>query len=96
MRSETEVDMSDPCEHAVEAKIRAVPRPARGCEDCMKIGGRWVHLRECLTCGHVGCCDDSPNRHATAHFRATKHPIISSAEPCESWCWCYVDDRMLG
>lgn len=90
------VDLSEPCDHVAEVKIRTVKRPAPGCEDCMKIGGRWVHLRACLVCGHVGCCDNSPNKHATAHFHATKHPIISSAEPDEEWCWCYVDERVLG
>jgi uncharacterized UBP type Zn finger protein len=90
------VDLSVPCEHLPEAPIRSVKRPAAGCEDCLKMGGRWVHLRECLTCGHIGCCDNSPNRHATGHFHATKHPIISSAEPGETWAWCYVDDRALG
>jgi hypothetical protein len=90
------VDLSRPCEHVAEVKIRTVRRPGRGCEDCMKIGGEWVHLRECLICGHVGCCDDSPNKHATAHYHATKHPIISSAEPGEEWCWCYVDEQVLG
>ena len=96
MRSSNQVDLSDPCGHVEQAKIREVPRPARGCEDCMKTGGQWLHLRECLTCGHVGCCDNSPNRHATAHFHATRHPVITSAEPGETWCWCYVDERMLG
>jgi hypothetical protein len=90
------VNLSDPCEHVAGTKIRTVHRPARGCEDCMKIGGDWVHLRECLTCGHVACCDSSPNRHATAHYHQTKHPIVSSAEPGEDWCWCYFDERMLG
>jgi Zn-finger in ubiquitin-hydrolases and other protein len=61
------------------------------CPDCVAIGSRWVHLRMCLVCGHVGCCDDSPNKHATAHFRATTHPLIRSLEPGEDWCWCYVD-----
>jgi len=91
-----EVDLSDPCEHVTEATIRTVERPARGCEDCLKIGGKWVHLRKCLSCGHVGCCDASPHRHATAHFRGTTHPIVSSAEPGETWCWCYADNRPLG
>ena len=95
-RVHSNVDLSAPCEHAAQAKIHHVKRPAAGCEDCLKSGGRWVHLRECLSCGHVGCCDSSPNRHATAHFHATRHPIISSAEPGETWCWCYVDARMLG
>lgn len=96
MSSSTDVDMSAPCAHEREAKIRSVPRPAPGgCEECVKTGARWVHLRECLTCGHVGCCDSSPNKHATAHFHATKHPIVSSAEPGETWAWCYVDQRVL-
>ena len=64
----------------------------RVCEDCLAIGGSWVHLRRCLTCEHVGCCDSSPNRHATAHARATSHPVIASAEAGESWRWCYVDE----
>jgi hypothetical protein len=90
------VDLSEPCEHVTANTIRRVSRPAKGCEDCLKIGGRWVHLRECLTCGHVGCCDSSPNKHATKHFHTSKHPIVSSAEPGEHWAWCYVDDRTLG
>jgi uncharacterized UBP type Zn finger protein len=95
MSTETSVTMTTPCEHVAQATINSVARPAPGCEDCMKIGGRWVHLRECLSCGHVGCCDSSPNRHATAHFHRTMHPIVSSAEPGETWCWCYVDERTL-
>ena len=95
MKSEDHVDLSDPCEHVSDVKIRKVRRPGAGCVDCLKIGGEWVHLRECLICGHVACCDDSPNRHATAHFHATRHPIISSAEPGETWAWCFVDERVL-
>lgn len=95
MADESNIDMPKPCDHAGDVKIRNVTRPAPGCEDCMKIGARWVHLRACLTCGHVGCCDSSPNKHATAHFRGTRHPIISSAEPGEAWCWCYLDERTL-
>jgi hypothetical protein len=68
---------------------------AKGCEDCLKIGGTWVHLRECLVCGHVACCDSSPHRHATAHFHATKHPVMRSVEPGEDWGWCYVDEVMV-
>jgi len=71
------------------------PSTTQGCEDCLKIGGRWVHLRECLSCGHVGCCDNSPNRHATAHWHGTGHPIIRSFEPGEIWGWCYDDEAML-
>ena len=78
------------CEHLRE--IRAVTPSADGCEDCLKIGGRWVHLRLCETCGHVGCCDNSPNRHATKHYHATAHPIIKSFEPREDWGYCYPDD----
>ena len=89
------VDLSQPCEHVGETKIRTVHRPAPGCVDCLKIGGQWVHLRECLTCGHVACCDSSPNKHATAHHHATKHPIVTSVEPGEDWCWCYIDEAML-
>lgn len=62
------------------------------CTDCVPVGGRWVHLRRCLTCDHVACCDSSPARHATAHAAATGHPVITSAEPGETWRWCYVDE----
>ena len=79
------------CEHLKE--IKTVTPSAEGCEDCLKIGGRWVHLRLCETCGHVGCCDSSPNRHATKHFHATNHPIVKSFEPGEDWGYCYVDQR---
>lgn len=96
MKNDDHVDMSAPCEHAAQVTIRSVKRPAAGCEDCLKIGGRWVHLRQCLSCGHVGCCDSSPNKHATKHFHETKHPIIASAEVGETWSWCYVDKRALG
>ena len=80
----------DSCEHLLE--IRKVTPSAKGCEDCLKIGGRWMHLRLCLICGHVGCCDNSPNRHATKHFHATTHPMIRSFEPGEDWGYCYPDD----
>jgi uncharacterized UBP type Zn finger protein len=73
--------------------IRKVTPSALGCEECLKIPGAWwVHLRLCRTCGHVGCCDDSPNRHATAHARESGHPIIRSLQPGEEWSWCYVDE----
>lgn len=64
----------------------------RVCPDCVAVGGRWVHLRRCLTCGHVGCCDSSPAKHATQHFKGTHHPVVTSAEPGESWRWCYLDE----
>jgi uncharacterized UBP type Zn finger protein len=83
--------MSDP--HA--KLIREVTPSAKGCEDCLKTGDRWVQLRLCLTCGHVGCCDSSKNKHARAHYHATTHPIIQSFEPGEDWRWCYVDEAYL-
>jgi len=79
------------CSHMDQ--IRDVkPSTTHGCEDCLKIGSHWVHLRMCLICGHVGCCDSSPNRHATKHYHATGHPLIRSREPGETWGWCYVDE----
>jgi uncharacterized UBP type Zn finger protein len=80
-----------PCPHV--SQIRDVrPNTPQGCEECLAMGSRWVHLRLCLECGHVGCCDSSPNRHSTAHFHATNHPIIASYEPGEAWAWCYIDE----
>lgn len=73
-------------------QIRDVRPSAGGCEDCLRIGAQWVHLRECMTCGHIGCCDSSPNRHATKHFHSTQHPIMKSFEPGEDWMWCFVDE----
>lgn len=72
--------------------IRPVIPSARGCEECLVLGAKWVHLRLCRTCGHVGCCDSSPNKHATKHFLQTHHPIIRSFEPGERWNWCYFDE----
>jgi uncharacterized UBP type Zn finger protein len=72
--------------------IREVTPSAEGCEDCLRMGSRWVHLRLCLTCGHVGCCDSSPHRHARMHFHESGHPIIQSFEPGEDWRWCYVHE----
>jgi hypothetical protein len=72
--------------------ITTSPPDNTGCGDCLAIGSTWVHLRRCTYCGHVGCCDNSPNRHATAHFRSTDHPIVQSYEPGEDWYWCYADD----
>src|SRR5688500_17482241 len=82
-----------PCEHLSE--MRPVMPSGEGCEDCLKIGGRWVHLRLCEICGHVGCCDSSPNRHATKHYHATDHPIVQSFQPGENWLWCYADELMM-
>ena len=83
--------MANRCPHLAE--IRDVePVTPEGCEECLAIGSDWVHLRLCLSCGHVGCCDQSPNRHATKHFHRTKHPVMRSFEPGEDWGWCYVDE----
>jgi uncharacterized UBP type Zn finger protein len=79
------------CSHLDQVDSDVRPR-GTGCEECLATGGRWVHLRVCMSCGHVGCCDQSPGKHATGHFRAVAHPIIQSYEPGEDWWWCYVDD----
>jgi hypothetical protein len=84
--------MSEPCAHLEQVTLTELPASVDGCEDCLRDGGKWLHLRICLTCGHVGCCDDSPARHATAHVHATTHPIVRSLEPGEKWCWCYEDE----
>jgi len=67
----------------------------KGCAECIKIGSGWVHLRECLICGNVACCDSSPHKHATKHFHATKHPVMRSVEPGDGWGFCYVDEEMV-
>jgi uncharacterized UBP type Zn finger protein len=85
--------MAKTCTHIDQ--IRDVAPSAQGCEDCLKTGDTWVHLRKCLICGHVGCCDSSKNKHATKHFHATHHPIIQSFEPGEDWRWCYIDNLMF-
>lgn len=79
------------CTHLDHVQMTRLPEEVAGCEDCLAMGGKWLHLRICLECGHVGCCDDSPNRHASAHAADTQHPIIRSIEPGEDWSWCYVD-----
>jgi len=75
--------------------IKTVRPSARGCEECLRIGGRWLHLRLCRSCGHVGCCDSSKNKHATKHFHATEHPLVQSFQPGEDWIWCYVDEVVM-
>jgi hypothetical protein len=78
------------------AEIQPVtPHTPNGCEECLELGTRWVHLRLCLTCGHVGCCDSSPMRHASGHAHAIGHPIAQSMEPGESWRWCYVHENYV-
>ena len=87
--------MAATCQHLDTIEFLEVPDEIPGCEDCLKTGGWWVHLRMCMQCGHIGCCDNSPNRHATKHFRSSSHPIIRSAEPGEDWSWCYEDELMF-
>jgi hypothetical protein len=79
------------CTHLDHVQITELPAAVEGCEDCLAAGTQWLHLRICLECGHVGCCDDSPQRHATGHASETDHPIMRSLEPREDWCWCFVD-----
>ncbi len=84
------------CRHLRAARKRAPVKPsAEGCSECLASGGEWQHLRLCLTCGHVGCCDNSPNQHATKHHHATKHPVVRSYEPEEAWGYCYLDDAFV-
>jgi len=82
--------MSAKCSHL--SQVKNVSPKTKGCEECLATGGRWVHLRLCLSCGHVGCCDASPGRHARHHAHDTTHPIMQSFEPGEDWRWCFVDD----
>jgi uncharacterized UBP type Zn finger protein len=86
--------MAVACAHLDQIKVTTTGK--RYCEDCVRIGGRWLHLRMCLSCGHVGCCDSSPNKHASAHFRRTRHPLMRSIEPGEGWMWCFVDQIVPG
>ncbi len=86
--------MTAACKHLQEVKVTQSDKDY--CEDCVKIGGVWLHLRMCLTCGHVACCDSSPNKHASAHSRKSRHPLIRSVEPGEGWVWCYVDEIVAG
>ena len=83
------------CAHLDQVRLLEPPEPVLGCPACMAAGDAWVHLRMCQTCGRIGCCDSSPNRHATAHHRETGHPIVRSVEPGEEWSWCYEDRVML-
>jgi uncharacterized UBP type Zn finger protein len=85
--------VADPCEHV--ALLGPVRPSAAGCEECLQTGDTWVNLRLCMTCGHVGCCDSSVNKHATKHYHATGHPIIKSFQPVEHSLWCYVHEKMM-
>jgi uncharacterized UBP type Zn finger protein len=86
--------MNTECTH-LDTVRDLTPHTPQGCEECLAMKATWVHLRLCLQCGHVGCCDDSPNKHATKHFHSTKHPIIRSFERGEDWGWCFVDEVFL-
>ena len=86
--------MAQACRHLDQIKVTETD--TRACEECVKIGDSWVHLRMCMTCGRVGCCDSSKNKHATRHFRQVKHPLVRSLEPGETWIWCYVDEIEAG
>jgi hypothetical protein len=86
--------MTPACTHLDQIEVER-PDEVAGCEDCLATGGRWLHLRVCLTCGRIGCCDSSPNKHASAHADAEGHPIAQSVEPGEDWCWCYEDEVMF-
>ena len=83
--------MSQQCAHLAEVRD-VTARTPEGCEECLKTGSRWVHLRLCQECGQVGCCDQSPGKHATKHFHQSQHPIMRSFQPGEDWSWCYVDE----
>jgi hypothetical protein len=83
------------CTHLDHVHIRELPEEVAGCEDCLAAGGKWLHLRICLECGHVGCCDDSPMHHSSTHAHETGHPIIRSIEPGETWSWCFPDQLAM-
>ena len=87
--------MAQACSHLASIRVTELPDPILGCEECLKIGSRWVHLRMCLECGKIGCCDNSREKHASGHFRDAGHPVIRSAEPREDWAWCYVDETYV-
>jgi uncharacterized UBP type Zn finger protein len=84
----------DDLQRAAARTTAALPR-TKGCEECLRSGDEWVHLRLCLACGHVGCCDDSPNKHATKHHHTTGHPVVRSFEPGEAWAYCFLHDQAV-
>jgi len=87
--------MNETCTHLDQIEVSDLPHEITGCEDCLAIGARWVHLRMCMTCGKIGCCDSSPNKHATQHANTSGHSVVRSAERGEDWSWCYVDEVMF-
>ena len=86
---------NDSCEHIQNANQDIDAKTPNGCEECLQMGSKWVHLRLCLDCGHVGCCDSSPNKHSTKHYHHTKHPVIKSYQPGENWQWCFIDEVLV-
>ncbi len=82
------------CQH-LSAIQKVMPRTPDGCEECLAAGKSWVHLRLCLTCGHVGCCDNSQGKHATKHYHRSQHPMMRSFQPGEDWAWCYIDELFM-
>jgi uncharacterized UBP type Zn finger protein len=87
--------MAATCTHLDQIVFVEPSEPITGCPQCLAVGDGWVHLRMCQTCGQIGCCDSSPNKHATAHHRASGHPVVRSVEPGEDWSWCYADEVMF-
>ena len=87
--------MAGACTHLDQVELLEPAEPIAGCEECLAIGSRWVHLRMCQTCGKISCCDSSPNRHASRHAADAAHPVARSVEPGEDWSWCYVDEVMF-
>src|SRR3954447_13697456 len=83
------------CTHLDQIEITQLPESVAGCQDCLAMGSPWLHLRLCLECGYVGCCDSSPNKHASGHYLADRHPIIRSLEPGEDWSWCFADQLAM-
>ncbi len=94
MAASVETTGASPCSHLGRIAVTGTRKDV--CEECVQLGDPWVHLRLCLVCGHVGCCDASKNRHATRHYQHTSHPLIRSIEPGERWVWCYVDQTVAG
>ena len=85
--------MAEPCQHLTALK-KLIPAAKHVCDECIAMGDTWVHLRTCQECGHVACCDQSKNKHATKHFHTSQHPVMASAQPGERWLWCYVHEEM--
>jgi uncharacterized UBP type Zn finger protein len=83
------------CAHVDQVQLTELPEEVAGCEECLEVGDPWCHLRICLSCGHVGCCDSSPNRHASKHAASAEHPIMRSLQPGEDWSWCFVDELAM-